>query len=730
MQLILTLVVVHLLSSDVCFIVLSKFLGRSTSLPTEKIYYYSRGLGPLVLALLAYLALVFLPYQDRLVYMVVVFTPFFLGALASRSEIPVLVGCHRDCVRAGWAWITRKDSLSKITLAVVLVGVLFGIGLPLVEHDALAAAIEARIAARDASFENYLAIDRPDPETGFFMETFRTPSLQSLYVVYFWVAGWDDLDLLIRTTSPIFAIHCTMLLFVVVRQRFGSRVASWAIFLLTTTPIFFYMSYNNGIDTMRIYAALLALLWLVALSRIGSLRVALVAGVISGLALFSHLLSVPVLLGGGLGFLGFGKISLSRRLSAGAVLVVAAACIGAVSHYGMSSTLLTEIGRSISKTPLPSSTAAPKVDSVAPRKDFGSEASSRGSALPQRAHAGRVPSDHAFEQWAVQAKREKVGAWNQCSPRKQVDDRLILLQVRGQGGSPRNRLIFGRLQMLTGIEHFGFIFYFFWLGLLVAVFRRMQDTQDRLLAVAGLMVAFIVLSGIRKLSWSNPRYISTLLPIAAYFAAPLLARLEARWFRVRWKKALVIGCILMPLLTVTAVRGAKIELTNPGDFYADFRSLRWLEFVLEEPTEAASVFWEDYLGFRRTLSYLFSDTDTQVRNAHDYLNSVLWVRDHLPEDVHVLVFREARFFYYGERKGSVWYSPAIDQKSFGGATTVIELAWTLRNSGVTHVLVDDYSTLLPGYAGRCIDALLASPMAELVYEYGTSEVYRLLPADS
>ncbi|MDA8019978.1 MAG: hypothetical protein MPN21_21265 [Thermoanaerobaculia bacterium] len=793
---ILALTAAHIAASDVCFLVARRLL-RGVQRPSSlRIFLLTRGLGPIAIASTSYAALVFLPGRGRWFYICLLGALFLSAAVICRNEWPQLA---RAYVGTG-TWARERLRRGGLPLGVAgtfaLLGVVLGIWLPIVEHDALAAAIESRIAARDASFGNYLAIVEPDPETGYFMETFRTPSLQSLYVFYSWVAGMPHLDLLIRTTSPIFALHCLLLVLMATLRHHSFRVAGWSAVLLATTPMFFYMSYNNGIDTTRLYIAFVALLWIVELAATGSFRVAVVSGGVSGLALFCHLLSVPALFGGGLGFLLQGKSSVRRKIALGTAFSVVALIAGSTYHFLLAPKTLEKIDQAFESAwaqeltralpffssaqdppgpvnepthrigpvvdepvvelaasdlpteepnevrsedpiepepkPVRSVATEPSVsDSPGPRLDQGSkpvaEEPTPEASAPEPTPVDIQPPAESESDPPPSPPKPKTSTKVARQSDLAVDRHAQLLEARGQGQNAWSHLIFGRLQMFTGIEYFGLLFYFFCGGMCLLAVRRRLQLIDRVLLISALTVATVVLSGIRQLSWSNPRYIGSLLLIAAYFAGPAFASMERRWLSTRSRRAVALAVLLFPVVLVTSIRGAKIELTNPGTFYSEFRSFAWVRATADDPISAMTTFGHEYLGIRKTAAYFFADRDEQLRNAHDYFAAVLWTRDHLADDTRLLVFRDARFFYYGKHQASVWYSPVIRQYTYHSAKSP-DVIWEYFSSlGFSHILVDTYSTRLPGYAGTLVGEMLDDErFARLVFEFGTARVYELV----
>ena len=819
----LALLAAHVVASDVCFLVGRKLL-RDVERPSNlRLFALTRGLGPLAVASVSYAALVFLPGRGRWFYLALLTLALLLPVVLCRREWPRLVEAYAGSFAWARRHLRREHLPARLACAFALVGVVLGVWLPIVEHDALAAAIESRIAARDASFGNYLAIVEPDPETGYFMETFRTPSLQSLYVFYTWIAGTERVDLLIRTTSPIYALHCLLLVYLTTLRHHSRRAAGWAALLLASTPIFFYMSYNNGIDTTRLYIAFVALLWLVELAATGSRRVAVLTGAASGLAFFCHLLSVPALVGGGLGFVLWGRPSRPRKIVLGVLVALVATATGSAYHFLLAPKTLEKIDQAFESAwaqellrvadapdepepdepepdqPETEREPPPKFDSTSetsPRPGIASHApgtasaegaesqvqiaesaptrstapppagSSPPAAAPTRPSTGAAsspaqsradslppasgppavptaepelaqtqvdtfPADSSTEPLEPELERKTTS--RQTSQKKKgkpdlaVDRHASLLEARGQGQGAWSHLIFGRLQMFTGIEYFGLLFYFFCAGLGLLAMRRQLRMTDWILLASSLTVAAVVLSGIRQLSWSNPRYIGSLLLIAAYFSGPALAAFDRRWLGTKLRLWTALAVLLFPVMLVTAIRGAKIELTNPGTFYSDFRSLAWVDATLDDPVDAVSTFAGKYLGIRKTAAYIFAERDEQLRHAHDYFAATLWTREHLPDNAKLFVFRDARFFYYGRHRASVWYSPILNQRRYRFSESPEALNEYLRRLGFSHVLVDDYSTRLPGFVDRHAGAMLNDEaLAEEIFEVGTARVYRLL----
>jgi hypothetical protein len=186
----------------------------------------------------------------------------------------------------------------------------------------------------------------------------------------------------------------------------------------------------------------------------------------------------------------------------------------------------------------------------------------------------------------------------------------------------------------------------------------------------------------------------------------------------------LIGSLSFPALLVTTIRGAKVGITNTGDFYTNFRSLRWIEAFLEGPTGALSNFWQEYVGIRKMMRYALASDEEKLRHSHDYLAAILYFNAHAPVDARALVFRDGRYFYYAQRYGV----PVHDSRLRRGKPprNVEEVLRLFAFLGITHVLTDKLMEASPQYGLYQLGDLLPNPeISELIYEFGSARVYRL-----
>lgn len=709
-------------SSDALFLAARRWLRGESPDDDRGLFWLTRGAGPTAISVVLYYAFLFLPGRSPAVYVTLVLGLFLLVALYGRRELPRLVGVYGEITgdAAGLARAERRSLALLGTTILVVLGIVFGVAYPIVEHDSLSAAMEARIMVRDLDMENYLRVKVPDPQTGYYMENFRTPFLQMLYVFFGLVAGMERMDLLARTVSPVFGLFCLLLLAWTLRRERSRRATAWALFLLAATPIFFYMTYNNGIDTARLYLSFAALVWISEMIRRpgdGAYRVAAAAALFAGFAVYSHLLAAPAMAGAYLVFLASRRWTLRRKAVATLLIGGVSFFAGAQIHYLGHPEIAGLLSRSLNVKPSELSLADFAQDRLA--TDEGTASSHGGGREEPFDDMAREP------QPAPSSKPE-------AKPKTAAERFEDVLEIRGQGDDPISQWIFGRLQMFTGIEYFGVLFYLFWIGLFAWWRREEEKTAlDAVLVGAGLLTTLIVLSGVRKLSWSNPRYIGSVLVVAAYFAGPLMVsieenlarRLPSRRRMVTWA---LVAVAAFPVVLVTSIRGAKVEITNPGNFYEDFRSFVWVRHTLNDPFDAVRTFWEKYFGIRNTIRYFAADDATKLRHSHDYFAAVQYVNRALPEDARVFVLRDARYFYYGERYGVVWYSPENYARSYNRAANAEELLSHFESRGFNHVIVDDYSTRRREYTSVPLTELLEDPRyAEKVFDYGIARVYRL-----
>ncbi len=722
---ILAVILSYFITSDVVFLALRRFLRHHRTISDKHLFWLSRGTGPVVISLLLYVSFRIFPHRDPRVHLFLVAVFFLLVFYLSRAAWTHLRGVYGGLLRD-----VRKLALSRSSVVLLPIIVLFslatlilGLAYPIVEHDSLTMVIEARIMVREMSIENYLAVSEADAQSGYYTGNFRTPCLQMFYVWFALLRGLPSMDLLARTASPIYGLHCLLLLGYVVHRRWSPRHALWAVFLLMTTPIFFYMSYNNSVDPFRMHFAFLTLLWFkewIDQSSDRGRRLTWVAGAFSGFALYSHLLGAPAILAGVSTYLFLKRQVAWKKAAAVLLLVVTAVAVGAQYHYFANPALLSQLRRSAGWYTIRKWT-----------NDVKRRVGAARAAQPPVAATNKPPSAPA----PAGKPTAKVGIPPTPMERAKLDRdarRYAVPMARGQGRTPWSQLIFGRLQVFTGVEHFAFLFYLFCVSIALWLRDSSRTTLDKLMVAAIATYGIVVLSGLRKYSWSNPRYIGSIILIAAFFACLVPPLLEDHLSRraPRFKRTFMgalICCLIFPVMLVTAIRGAKIEITNRGNFYSDFRSMRWLDYTIQDPRGATRRLGEEYLGIRKTIEYLWADDETKLKHAHDYFAAVQFINANTPPSAYVLTFRDARFYYYGKRRGIVWYHPEIAK--YRKANNGDGIYRILRTQGITHVLIDSYSETQKCCVGTRLSEMLADRrLVELVYEYGAARVYALREA--
>ena len=469
----LVFLVTYVVASDVVFLSTLRVLGRERSTQEDLfLFVVTRGAGAPLLSIVFYYLLLLAPHRSTGFYLfagVAVLAVLFVFGLPHLPRLGAAYRATFSRVLSAFAEARAQRGLAPLlaAAAIALAAVIVGVGFPIVEHDALAAGVEARIMARDASMETYLNVRQADGATGYYMPTFRTPYLQTLYVWFSVAAGSEQMDLLARTVSPVFGFHCLFLLGFLSYRRGGPLRASWAVFLLASTPLFFSMMYDNGIDTSRLYLALVACAWFARSveGRGREFRVALVAGLLAGFAVYSHPLGVFAIAGGGLVLLLSKGRTLRNRMAVGALLGLFLIPTSAVVHYVSSRSVISSFSAQLQPERVRQELrelrqAAVRARSKQPADRQGGsseppqdqEAPSALEAAPVRAST----SAPAIKTPATKAPSAKVPTASATPDRgfepKKPRAVMPVLVARGQGNTPFSRLFFGRLQMFSGLS--------------------------------------------------------------------------------------------------------------------------------------------------------------------------------------------------------------------------------------------------------------------------------------
>jgi hypothetical protein len=234
---------------------------------------------------------------------------FFITVTAAVILFPMIFFRRKDYSAAGdalkqlagdaSAWLRGKDRFGLFVFAVLAVtaaaAVFLALFIPLIGHDPLEYAMDARLIHRDGSMAAY-PFGTPDPATGFYAPSTHPAGYISLIVWSYMLAGSDASFGLGHLIAPVFALHTAALLWALLaRNRAGSgaRPVIGAL-LLMTTPLFFTQTSLCHIDPLRIYTFTAALAWAAMFPKFG-LRAAVPAGFAAGMALFSHSSGILIL---------------------------------------------------------------------------------------------------------------------------------------------------------------------------------------------------------------------------------------------------------------------------------------------------------------------------------------------------------------------------------------------------------------------------------------------------
>jgi len=673
-------------TADALCLVALRFLQPADRRSRLEVFLLTRALGPLLVSWILFHLLVLFPHRGPSFYVATTLTTFALFALVGRTQIGSLANVYVEVWKAlPLCWPHSRTGKMLLGLALTLAGfiVFIGITYPIVEGDALGFTTEARLIYRDLGFDHY-PTTTADPQTGYYYLTFQTPCLQSLYVWFFLLTGTSQHDVLLRTVAPLYSLYCALILFWVLYQRSRSaETALWGVVALLAIPVFVVHSYLNTQDPHRIVLAFGALLGLAALVRAPTWNNAVVLGILLGFTVYAHffgLLTAGVVLAL---YLVLGRDGLRRKLATLCIAGIVAAPFTSLYYYAFA-------------------TAHPP-HSVAAGESSTPTDMDRSAADRAARHFATTPTKSA--------STETANEW--------------LMAKRGQAGR-LNRYLFGVLLPFTGIEWFGFFFWFFAVALVRWLREQDKTPLEVIMAWTAIVCLGVILSGVSTLSWSNPRYTGTLAPLVAYFTGTLAAtwwrRHEGRqWLRV----ALLLVVFLVPLGITTCVRGAKVGITNPGNFYENLHSTRWLQATFDHPVASLHVLWSRYLGFRKTLKYSRASDHMKLLNAHDYFRAVDYMNCCTPPKATGLVIgRETYYFYYAQRRGASVLDPALTP--FRGATQALEACQLLLGKGIDYVLIDSYHSTNPWYFRTQVAAILQDPtLATLEFEAGTARVFHL-----
>ena len=673
-QLVAFLLTYWVASDALCLLALRALAPEDTN-DQREIFLLSRGVGPIAISWLLFHLLLLLPHHQPSVYIGAILSAVLLAILLGQQQIGCLGRIYIGLWKAlpsCWPPSTRGRVLLCLAVGIALFMIAIGVGFPIVGADSLGFAMEARLIHRDLGFDNYPTFVA-DPQTGYYYSTFQIPCLQSLYVWFSLLSGTSAIDVLPRTVAPMYSLYCAVLVFWLLWRR-TQRVdtAWWGVVVLLSLPVFVVHSYLNNQDPHRICLSLSALLCLAALLRQPSHAKAVALGVLLGFSVFAHFLGFVTVVAVGMLCLLLSRQGLRARLATLLLVGVVATPLSGLFYYGV------------------------------------------GAGPNDQAASGRLMRQLEFTGGRVVTAPSETGV-----ARAGFD---WLLERRGQAGG-FGRFIFGILLPFTGIEWFGFSFWLF--AVAIAHWLRQPGKTTLEIIMVWVAAAFlaVVLSGVRTLSWSNPRYVGTLAPIVAYFVGAW----AATWSGDRWPRAAaLVGILLLPLVVTTSVRGAKVGITNPGDFYEKVHSTAWIRAALVDPLGSMQTLWERYFGVRQTLRYAWAGQHEKLLHAHDYFGAVDYMNCCTPADATGLVVgREPYYFYYAQRHGTSLEEPRL-QKVWTTADP-LEACRVVRGAGVDYVLIDSFYASHPLYVRSRLPAVVADPvLATEVFEGGTARVYRLL----
>ena len=681
---ILIFLLTYWVASDLLSLLMLRIWQPRDASAGRDVFFLTRGLGPVAISWLLYHLVLFFPHRPGGFYVSAIAAVFAGVLFLGWRQLPLLADTYRGLARAirrCWPPPPLAAGLFCVIAGIAVFILVIGVAFPIVDGDALGFAVEARLIYRDLSFAHYPTLSA-DAQTGYYYDTFQVPCLQMLSVWFYLLAGTSRVDVLPRTVAPMYAMYCVLLLGRVLWRRSRDvRAALWGGLALIAVPVFAAESYLNGQDAHRIYFSFCAVVLLETLLAARTVRQALLLAVFLGLTIYSHFFGLLTLLAALLLYLWLAEERAGRKMATAALIAVTALFVGAAHHYARPAVAQ----RVLWQFPA----LARYLDAVLTRLGM--------------ARVAAVPDLQSVYDWM--AARRGQESWVQ-------------------------HLVFGKLQALTGFEWFGLSVWVF-LGAVWLWVRQPQRVRlDRIVLGTAVVYAAVVLSDVRVMATSNPRYIGTALPLCAYFtgleAPTILRAAQRRWGAAGHRLAalLAVSVLVLPLVATTAVRGAKVGITNPGNVLEKLHSVGWVGAVVRHPLTAVQTLWEHYLGIRDTMQYLAASDDTKLRHAHNIFATVQYMNASTPPDATALVFRVTPYFYYARRKGVSYIDPRME--AFAQLRDTGQACSFLTALGIDHVLIDSYYKTYPLYKDTSLQVMLADPrLSTMVYEYGSAQVYKL-----
>ena len=288
----------YVVSSLALFLVTAR-LTQATDRDAPRLLFLTAGLGPIAISLWLTRLYQFFPGHGDAFYVSLVVAPFLVACVACRREWPLLPALLRQA-RAEWSRVRFREHWPVIVVVATVAGLWAlvtadALLFPLTGNDPLGYTSLCRLMYRYKAVAFY-PLEQADPTTGFYFPSYHPLGYPSLIVWGHLLQGTAESAGFMRVIAPVYMLHTLALLWHLLSAR-GPMAGPVAMLLLVATPLYYGVTRICHTDPLRVYAFLLAFVWLGhALARPGRAWL-LLSGACLGLCLHSHstgLLALPM----------------------------------------------------------------------------------------------------------------------------------------------------------------------------------------------------------------------------------------------------------------------------------------------------------------------------------------------------------------------------------------------------------------------------------------------------
>ena len=261
----ITFVFTYVLSSQVIFLFLLRFVGQDRRVSGTKLLILTMGSGGMLIAVLTKTMLALYPHLPKPVYLLSVVFCFGLLLILSRSKLPLLVATWKHVtgrtVRIMYDATVCQKAVCIIAGLVYLTVFIQATGIPILGADQLRHLWRARNTVQTRVGQPAQGIETVDQPQALIRIIKGNHSPTALYTWFFLTNAEPQADWLCRTVAPIQFLYLVILI-VYLLWMTGRWQAFWGLMLICTVPFLCLQTIGNSQDTQRIYIFLLSFVWL------------------------------------------------------------------------------------------------------------------------------------------------------------------------------------------------------------------------------------------------------------------------------------------------------------------------------------------------------------------------------------------------------------------------------------------------------------------------------------